>query len=258
MKRIICLSLVILGLSGCLESFAAGKKKHASMKNLDGSWQVHEIQGKAVEADENVAYVNLQCAKKKMNGFAGCNYIHGGFQLNTAKEHLQFGPIASTRMACPQGQTESTVLDMLQKTVSFRIETEEGQDRLVLFDQDGKTLLKLDKRMPLDGKWQVSKVFDSVVPQEAEEIFLVFNSSRKIAYGYLGCNSYKAEMTCHPQRKSLVRFGSGISTMRMCERMETERLLMEALSRIVSYKKFSDRKAILCNEGGKVLIELAR
>ncbi|MDE5574824.1 MAG: META domain-containing protein [Bacteroidales bacterium] len=255
MKKIILIPLLLL-LS--LGNVFSGSPKRAAGRT-DGAWQIVELQGHSVEAGENIPYINLNCLKKAMNGFAGCNYIHGTFRINTVKRHLQFGSVASTRMACPQMQLESKVLELLPLTASYHIESpEEGSDLLVLHAQDGSDLMKLSRMMPLDGKWTVSKVEEVEIPEQENEIFLVFNSSQKMVYGNLGCNSYNASLEYTPQQKSLLKLGTGMTTLRLCEQMELEKQLLQAFQNVVSYKKFSDRKAILCDKSGKVLIELAR
>ncbi len=255
MKKIILIPLLLLFFYG---NGWAGSSKRATGR-IEGAWQIVEMQGKPVEAGENIPYINLNCLKKAMNGFAGCNYIHGTFRINTAKRHLQFGPVASTRMACPQMQLESNVLERLPQTASYRIESpEDGNDLLVIHAQDGSEVMKLSRMMPLDGKWTVSKVEELEIPEQENETFLVFNSSQKMVYGNLGCNSYNASLEYTPQKKSLLKFGTGLTTLRLCEQMEMEKQLLQAFSQVVSYKKFSDRKAILCDKSGKVLIELTR
>lgn len=255
MKKIILIPLLLLLLIGI--GFSGSPKRAAG--RIEGAWQIVALQGKPVEAGENFPYINLNCLKKAMNGFAGCNYIHGNFRINTVKRHLQFGPVASTCMACPQMELESTVLELLPQTASYRIESpEDGSDLLVFHAQDGSELMRLSRMMPLDGKWTVSKVEDLEIPEQENEIFLVFNSSQKMVYGHLGCNSYNASLEYTPQKKSLLQLGTGITTLRLCEQMELEKQLLQAFPQVVSYKKFSDHKAILCDKSGKVLIELAR
>lgn len=255
MKKMILLPLSLLLLAGIGFS---GTPKRAAGKP-DGTWQIVALQGSPVEAGEDMPYIDLNGLKKAMNGFAGCNYIHGSFRINTVKHSLQFGPVASTRMACPQMSLESTVLELLPKTASYHTESpEDGSDLLILHAQDGSELMKLSRRMPLDGKWTVSKVEEMEIPEQENEIFLVFNSSQKMVYGNLGCNSYNASLEYTPQKRSLLKLGTGMTTLRMCEQMELEKQLLQTFSQVVSYKKFSDRKAILCDKSGKVLIELTR
>ncbi|MCM1041267.1 MAG: META domain-containing protein [Bacteroides sp.] len=259
MKKIVHLSLMLTAMAFCFgHGSAANAQKRASSRNIEGAWQIAELQGKPVETGEEIPYVNFNLVKKSMNGFAGCNYIHGSFQLNAKKRHLQFGAVASTRMACPHLELESKVLLLLQQTASYRVEApQDANDRLTLLAQDGSVLMKLARMMPLDGRWTVSKVYDAPVPEESE-VFLVFNSTQNMVYGNLGCNTYNASLEYNPQKKSLVKFGNGLTTLRLCEEMETESQLLKAFQDIVSYKKFSDHKAILCDTGGKVLVELTR
>lgn len=239
------------------EILAAGAKKKS--KTIDGTWQLVQMQSHQIKTDEHVPYITLSSLKKNMNGYAGCNYVHGRFELNMRKRHLHFAPIASTRMACPNAAVEQEFLELLQKVTAFSIETSsDAKEFLVFYGDKDRILLKLSRRMPLDGKWMVGRVYNMDLEKLGENVFLVFNSAEKQMHGYLGCNSYSASLEYNAQKESLIKIGEGMKTLRMCDSMDVEQKMERALSEIVSYKKFSERKAILCNAGGKVLIELVR
>ena len=258
MKKLIPLSLVLLWLWADSQAFA-GEEKRSLGRSVEGAWQVVEVQGVRVDAAEDIVYINFNGLKKALSGFAGCNYINGSFRINTVKRSLKMEAVASTRTACPQLDLESDILSLLQKTASYDIESLENEgDLLILFAQDGSILLKLARMMPLDGKWTVVKVNETDLEDEDSEIFLIFNSSLKTVYGNLGCNSYHAPIEYTPQKKSLIKFGAGLTTLRLCQKMEIETQLLQAFQYVVSYKRFSARKAILCDKSGKVLIELSR
>ncbi len=80
------------------------------------------------------------------SGSAGCNRFTGTFELTTGDAVMQdvtgdlsFGPLATTRMACPGPvmEQERTVLTVLGATTTWLVDA----DRLSLFDAGGSLLL---------------------------------------------------------------------------------------------------------------------
>jgi len=64
--------------------------------------------------------LRFDTATSRASGFAGCNRFTGAIVL--AGDRLAFGPIATTRMACPDGMgLEQRFLAMLGATTSYRI-----------------------------------------------------------------------------------------------------------------------------------------
>lgn len=64
----------------------------------------------------------LDPVEHRASGFAGCNRFFGSYELSG--EALGFGPLAATRMACPEGESslEARFLDALARTRGWRIE----------------------------------------------------------------------------------------------------------------------------------------
>jgi heat shock protein HslJ len=55
----------------------------------------------------------------KVHGSAGCNRMMGTYQLDGEK--LKFGPLVTTRMACPAMETETTFLKALAATTRYEV-----------------------------------------------------------------------------------------------------------------------------------------
>ncbi len=249
----------ILLVSSPLQGFESRNQKLMA-KSVEGSWQITNVKGQKLEAKGNLCFLNFDCLKKQMNGFAGCNYIHGKFNFKAKKRQLEFQPLASSRMACPEMQTESEILNSLSEIKTFSIQSGIDPEHpvLKLNTSNGQEVMTLVKMMPIDGKWTVVKINDSLVEGGENEIFLFFNSAQKQVHGKIGCNNYNASLEFSPKKPALVKIGPGITTMMACPDLDLEQSLLKALSEVVSFKKFSDRKAILSNAGGEILIELAR
>lgn len=56
---------------------------------------------------------------KAIHGNAGCNLINGNFEISASNaKSISFPGVASTRMACPDMETEGKVLKALNKVKS--------------------------------------------------------------------------------------------------------------------------------------------
>jgi len=78
---------------------------------------------------------------KRMVGFAGCNRMTGSYTL--AGDHIAFGQVAGTMMACPEGmQTERAFHAALKATARWVIRGEQ----LALLDTSGNPLALFEAR----------------------------------------------------------------------------------------------------------------
>jgi heat shock protein HslJ len=101
-------------------------------KGLEGiEWRLIVVAGApaATAAGNNQPSILFDQAQKKVSGYTGCNDFFGTYELDGAS--LKFGPIASTRRACPDPETavETALLKALSETRGGKIK--EGM--LVLF-----------------------------------------------------------------------------------------------------------------------------
>lgn len=109
-------------------------------------WKLVEVSGAPVSplAGEKQPHIMFDPEQKKATGFAGCNNFFGGYEIDGAS--LKFGPVGSTRMACPDLQLslETEFLKALEKTDGWKIEGS------VLFLLSGsKVLARLTKEVDL-------------------------------------------------------------------------------------------------------------
>ncbi|MCP2044612.1 META domain-containing protein [Pontibacter sp. HSC-36F09] len=81
---------------------------------LNGTWNLVELEGKAIktkDAEQNQPSLNINLDEGRVSGRAGCNRITG--TLEPIGDKINFGPIAATRMACPDMELESQFLRVL-------------------------------------------------------------------------------------------------------------------------------------------------
>ena len=95
-------------------------RPNASLEETD--WRLVEIgDAPVIAADgERAPTIRLVRAQRRVQGFAGCNTFFGVYALEGAS--LGFGPIATTRRACPAGMNrESAFLQALDATTTFKV-----------------------------------------------------------------------------------------------------------------------------------------
>ena len=123
----------------------------------DTKWQLVELSNEPVSplVGEKRPHLLLDSTQKKVTGFAGCNNFFGGYELDETA--LTFGPVGSTRMACPDLQLslETEFLNALAQTNKWEIKNE------MLFLLDEKYVLaqftKEDNSEIADTVWQWEK-----------------------------------------------------------------------------------------------------
>lgn len=112
----------------------------------DTRWRLVELAGKpaASPAGARQIYLRLMPEGKRVEAFAGCNRVAGGFVRDG--QSLAFVGLTSTLMACPSMAIEDSFLKALRQTVSFQ---KEG-GVLALLDKDGAVAARFDA----DDPWQ--------------------------------------------------------------------------------------------------------
>lgn len=127
----------------------AGQKlltlRRHNMDFLNGEWLVAKIENESVD-DEGVN-IFFDISEKKIHGNSGCNFFNGAITMDPATANsINFTNMGVTRMACPNGDRERKMLVALELTTTA---IRGGEDKVLLIDRKGKTLLTL-KRAPKD------------------------------------------------------------------------------------------------------------
>ncbi|HET9040473.1 MAG TPA: META domain-containing protein [Gemmatimonadales bacterium] len=90
---------------------------------LEGTqWRLVEIGGQPSPPGADSARhpgFTLLSEGRKIQGSAGCNRMTGTYELDGTK--LKFGPMATTRMACPAMATETAFLKALDATTRYEL-----------------------------------------------------------------------------------------------------------------------------------------
>ena len=111
----------------------------AALASLAGSeWLLRDFAGQTAQAEAWIAFK----ADGVVSGLGGCNQFNGGYTEGAGS--LRFGPLASTRMACPEPQ--SSVETELFKALDATREIVATHLVLALFDETGTLLATLTRR----------------------------------------------------------------------------------------------------------------
>lgn len=119
---------------------AAPAEVPADMAAIAGTWIAEEING-APSGEKVVSWLKLG-NEGRAQGQGGCNSYTGTYKLEDGT--LSFGPLASTRRACPEPQMsqEDRFFAALGAVKAARIE----DGKLVLADLQGNPLVRLHKK----------------------------------------------------------------------------------------------------------------
>ena len=103
-----------------VEMTAAEAPKATEPTFTDTDWKLVSLGGEAVPAETGGRPVELRfTADGKVQGSAGCNRLSGVYTREGGA--LKFGPLATTRMACPAMDLERRFLEALGTTARWRI-----------------------------------------------------------------------------------------------------------------------------------------
>jgi copper homeostasis protein (lipoprotein) len=110
---------------------------------IEGSrWVLVRLGDQAVVVEDGrpEPYIVLQASTKEVAGHGGCNRLSGGYQIKD--DTLELGELATTRMACPESETEHAFLTALESVAHWRL----MDNQLVLLDKNNVAVLQLESR----------------------------------------------------------------------------------------------------------------
>lgn len=96
---------------------------------LEGTeWQLIQLGGKSVRPEEGTFSLQFDAEKQTVSGTGACNRLSGNYTTGERRA-LSIGPLASTRMTCPDMDRERDYAEALEATTHY--------------DMDGPMLLLL-------------------------------------------------------------------------------------------------------------------
>ncbi len=130
MKKILMAAVALVAMVAC-----CGNADNANLENTN--WKLSQMEGisaEAINAEEDAFVLSLASEAGEYSGRTNCNRFFGTYEVKGDK--LTLGEAGTTRMACPDMESESAFLQMLAKVNGYSIKGNE----LTLTDADKKTL----------------------------------------------------------------------------------------------------------------------
>jgi heat shock protein HslJ len=119
------------------------EKTRDSKININDIWAVTAIQGEPVDMHQelqNGPLIEINLSAMRVMGSDGCNNFTG--QIAEFDDGvIEFGPIATTRMMCPDMSVPDRFNSAMQQVSNYRLEP----GRLSLLDSDGNELIACRK-----------------------------------------------------------------------------------------------------------------
>ncbi len=102
---------------------------------LHNLWVLESLDGKPMDSKSKAPNLEFNLVENKMYGFGGCNRINSN--IETINDSIEIGSVISTKMACPNLDTEKLFLDAIsEKTLNFSF----SEGKLIL-KNDSNTLI---------------------------------------------------------------------------------------------------------------------
>lgn len=227
--------------------------------DISGEWNVVSVEGQKVTGNP---YIGFDMQEGRLYGNAGCNRIMGGVELDSINPgKIGFTGVASTRMMCPDMETEQKVLEALNEVAGYQA----SATGVELTDKDGKVLISLEKREApavsvndINGEWTISKVDGAAVEIADKTPFLSFNVTENTVHGNGGCNIINGSFSQEEGNPSSLKFGQMISTMMAGPGMETESKVLAAINKVVSFVMNEDGTLSLMDAGNNEVLLLVK
>lgn len=138
MRKVLFYAFLLPAFVGML--FACSEVK-TDVKALDGKWKVVEVKGEKV-TEEGQPLMEFNMAEKKLHGNTGCNLFNTTITLDPQDiSSLTIAPGATTMMACPNMDLETSVLQSMDQVRSVKAGKDENE--MLLVGQEGDVLFVL-------------------------------------------------------------------------------------------------------------------
>lgn len=106
----------------------------------DTAWQLIQIEGRTLNVQGDAYTLNF-AAGNNVSGKGDCNRLTGTYTSDKATGTLSFGPMASTRMMCPNQTQEDLFVRLIGAIDAYKIE----RNLLMLFS-NGELKMIMEKK----------------------------------------------------------------------------------------------------------------
>lgn len=204
----------------------AKKDQSLSTDITNTTWELVKLEGKDIDQSEikgQKIQFTLNSVDEMAFGYSGCNTFNGGYTLEEGNR-ISFSQMASTRMACPDGDiNEQDVLDVFNSTDNYTI-------------NNGMLSLNVGKRAPLavfkkvNSEDKIVEKYWKLVKLEGQDVEMADNQEREIYFrlktadnavlGFAGCNTLNGQYKLK-EGNQIEFFNIGI-TMKLCPDVDVD------------------------------------
>lgn len=219
------------------------KQTDPQLKKNSWKWiQTNNADGSTTNSAKNDMFVLNFSEEGTISSSTDCNQLVGPYEVG-APGQISFGPLASTRMACPGATMEAQYSAALQKVQSYSIENETLTFRL----SDGGSIVF--SNVLADSSWQWVRINmndgSSVRPEKPEAFVLTFGMDGN-AGSTTDCNNAKGTYSTDLHR---LTFGPLATTRMACEPKSEEQTYLRLLQNVTSYDVRGNTLILYTNEG---------
>ena len=123
---------VVAGLAaltaGCCNCRSYQKKTRRPLVGTE--WQLVQLGGETIRPEEGRFTITLSAENGQLSGVGACNRLSGTYRSDE-KRSLRIGPLAATRMACPDLKREQAFIEALESATHYDMD---GPMLLILSD----------------------------------------------------------------------------------------------------------------------------
>lgn len=115
-------------MAGCCHCRSYQKKTRRPLVGTE--WQLIQLDGETIQPREGCFTVTLSAENGQLSGVGACNRLSGTYRSDE-KRSLRIGPLAATRMACPDLEREQAFIEALESATHYDMD---GPMLLILSD----------------------------------------------------------------------------------------------------------------------------
>ena len=134
---------VLAGISLLASCATSQQGRHSNPSELEGDWQVERLYERDITFTETTPHITFDLSKGQIYGNLSCNDFNASFSLDSAKQELSIGSVATTRMACEDMSTENSLAAALKEVHHFDVTTSGGVANL--YAADGREVIRLKR-----------------------------------------------------------------------------------------------------------------
>lgn len=114
--RMAVVTVLSILMVGCCHCRSYQKKTRRPLVGTE--WQLIQLGGETIQPQEGSFTVTLSTDNGQITGVGACNRLSGPYKSDE-KRSLKIGPLASTRMACPDLKREQAFIQALESATHY-------------------------------------------------------------------------------------------------------------------------------------------